>query len=74
MISPMSSMRRVTVRLPAKLIQDAMDHSGKGPTDTIREALEEKLTTAAYDRMLALRGKIKFGMSWQEAAGKYDDD
>ncbi len=29
---------------------------------------------AASERLLALRGKLKFALSWEELAGKNDDD
>lgn len=70
----MGDLRKITLNLPAELIDGVMADSGKGLTETIREALEAKLAAAAYDRMLALKGKVEFAMSWQEAAGKYDDE
>ena len=72
-LNRMGALRKITVNLPAELIDGVMEDSGKGLTETIREALEAKRAAAAYERMLALRGKIEFGMSWQEAAGKYDE-
>jgi hypothetical protein len=73
-ICRMGELRKITLNLPAELIDGVMADSGKGLTETIREALEAKRAAAAYDRMMALRGKVEFGISWQEAAGKYDDE
>jgi hypothetical protein len=65
----MGEMRKITVYLPADLVEWAENESG-GLTETIRKGLEAAM---ANDRMLALRGKVEFAMTWQEAAGKYDD-
>ena len=70
----MGELRKITINLPADLVDAAMEDSGKGLTQTIREALEAMRARAAYDRMLALRGQVAFQMTWQEAAGKYDDE
>ena len=70
----MGELRKVTVNLPAELIDGVMEDSGKGLTETIREALEAKRNTAAWHRLRKLRGKIDFGMTWQEARGKFDKE
>jgi hypothetical protein len=70
----MGELRKITVNLPADLIDGVMEDSGKGLTESIREALEAQRNAIAWQRLRALRGKIEFGMTWQEAAGKYDED
>ena len=70
----MGELRKITVNLPAELIDGVMADSDKGLTETIREALETKRSAAAWERLRKLRGSIDFGMSWQDARGKFDDE
>lgn len=69
----MEALRKITVNLPATLLDDNMRRTGKGLTETLREALEAQARTVAWDDLLALRGKVKFGATWQELAGKYEE-
>ena len=70
----MSALRKITVNLPADLLDGAMAQSGKGLTETIRDALEFKRSAAAWERMRQMRGKVDFGATWQQLAGKHDDE
>ena len=40
-----------------------------GATPTVRKGLELLATQDVYDQLLNLRGKVKFGMTWQELRG-----
>lgn len=60
-------MRKITVNLPASLLQGVGESN---LTETIREALELYRRKALFAKLEAVRGKVDFGMTWQEM--KYD--
>lgn len=70
----MSALRKVTLNLPSDLLDGAMKDSGKGLTETIREALEARRRERALSRLLALKGKSRITESWEELRGKYDEE
>ena len=57
-ISIMTRARRITANLPAQLLDEAMEVTGKGITDTLVEGLRLVRRTRAYDKAMALRGKL----------------
>ena len=59
-------MRKVTMMLPTDLIRQAQAATKASLTETTRIALEDIARKEAYRRLLAMRGKVKFGMTWQE--------
>lgn len=61
----MSEMRKVTVRLPSKLVEASLRASGKGLTETIREALVAQNHAWACRRLLEMRGKLDLRVDWQ---------
>jgi hypothetical protein len=62
----MTATRKITAFLPADLLATAQGHTGEGVTETLRLALE-KLNYAAWcQRMLELRGKVKFEFDLDE--------
>jgi len=50
--------KRVTVNLPADLLEDAAAVTGKGITETLVEGLSLVARRRAYAKALALRGKL----------------
>ena len=70
----MTDLRKITVNLPARLIDLAVESSGKGLTETLRDALKEYNHREACRRLLALKGKVQFQATWQELRGKDDKD
>jgi hypothetical protein len=56
----MSDMRKITAFVPAKLLAAAQAHTGEGVTETLRQGLEKIAHQAFYDRLRALKGKVKF--------------
>ncbi len=70
----MTAMRKITVNLPADLLDSTTSLSGKGVTETIREALEAQMRSSAFRAFLDLRGKIDFSATWQELRGKDEED
>jgi len=53
---------KVTVELPVELLKRARASTGEGITGTIRRGLELVAATRAQERLLALRGKVKFSI------------
>jgi len=62
----MSDMRKITVEVPAELLEHAQEETGKGITETVREGLKKLASIRAQKLALQLRGKVKFSMTWQE--------
>jgi hypothetical protein len=56
------TVRKVTVLLPADLVKRAMRATGAGLTPTIRKGLETVAAAAAYERLLASRGKFRLSL------------
>lgn len=69
----MGEMRKITVNLPADLVDGSLRVSGKNLTETIREALAEANHRWACRRLLELRGKVRFDLTHEQLAGKDDD-
>ena len=59
-------MTKVTVELPVDLLERARASTGEGITATIRRGLEMVAATRAQERLLALRGKVKFSIDLDE--------
>ncbi len=60
MVPGMNDMRKITVEIPAKLLENAQSETGKGITETVREGLERLAATRAQKALLNLEGKGKF--------------
>jgi hypothetical protein len=68
----MGEMRKITVSLPASLVEASLHTSGKGLTETIREALAAQNHAWACRQLLAMRGKIDLRADYAELTGKDD--
>ncbi len=55
-----SRLRKVTVNLPADLVDDAVRITAKGLTPTIIEGLHELQRRAKRSALRQLRGKVRF--------------
>lgn len=53
---------KVTVELPADLLERAQKSTGEGITGTIRRGLELVAAARAQEQLKALRGKVKFSL------------
>ncbi len=51
--------RRITANLPVDLLEDAMQVTGKGITETLVEGLQRVRRSRAFRRAMALKGKIR---------------
>jgi len=65
------STTKVTVELPADLLEKARKTTGEGITGTIRRGLELVAAARAQDELKVLRGKVKFSL---DLAASRDDD
>jgi Arc/MetJ-type ribon-helix-helix transcriptional regulator len=64
--SGMGDLRKITVEVPSGLLDMAQAETGKGISETVREGLKKLASIRAQKELLALRGKVKFSMTWQE--------
>jgi hypothetical protein len=62
----MANTRKVTVEVPAELLDKAQQASGSGITQTIRTGLQLVAASRAYARLRQMRGKVRFGKSLEE--------
>jgi len=53
-------IKKLTVEVPADLLERATMASGEGVTPTVRRGLELVAAGGAYGRLRHLRGKVKF--------------
>jgi uncharacterized protein (DUF2252 family) len=58
--------RKITVNIDRDLLHRAQERTGKGVTATIRQGLEAVAAAAAYERLRALRGKVRFSLDLDE--------
>jgi hypothetical protein len=54
----MGAMRHITADVPEDLLREAMAVTNKGVSETLIEGLELVRRTRAYQKALALRGKL----------------
>ena len=57
-IGIMTTARRITANLPEQLLEEAMKVTGKGITETLVEGLRLVRRARAYEKAMALRGKV----------------
>jgi hypothetical protein len=58
--------QKVTVHIEGDLLRRARERTGKGVTATVRQGLELVAASKAYERLRALRGKVKFSIDLKE--------
>jgi hypothetical protein len=56
----MESARKITVEVPAALLERAQQASGAGVTRTVRAGLQLIAASQTYARLRKLRGKVRF--------------
>jgi hypothetical protein len=59
----MERARKITVEVPAELLEKAQRASGSGITQTVRAGLQLMAASEAYARLLQFRGKVRFSRS-----------
>jgi hypothetical protein len=58
----MAAAKKVTIHVDGALLRRAQRCTGEGVTATIRRGLELVAAAEAYDRLRALRGKVRFSV------------
>jgi hypothetical protein len=69
----MAQLRKITVEVSPDTLRAAQELTGKGVSETVREALGRLAHERASKRLLAMRGKGKFALSWEELRGKDEE-
>ena len=64
--SAMGAIRKITVDVPADLLERAQKESGAGITATVRAGLQLVAATQAYNKLRTLRGKVRFSRTAAE--------
>ena len=62
-------IQKVTVHLDRDLLRRAQKCTGEGVSATIRHGLELVAASDVYDKIRALRGKVKFSVDLAELRG-----
>jgi hypothetical protein len=62
----METARKITVEVPADLLEKAQRASGSGITQTVRTGLQLVAASQAYARLRQLRGTVRFARTFPE--------
>jgi hypothetical protein len=62
-------MKKLTIMVPQDLLRRAQKATKQGATPTVRKGLELLAAHDVYDALRKMRGKVKFGITWQEMRG-----
>jgi hypothetical protein len=60
----MARLRKITVQVPAELLEKAQEASGAGIAQTVRIGLQLVAASGVYARLRQLRGKVRFSRSF----------
>lgn len=58
--------KKITVEIPAELLERAQQTSGAGVTQTVRAGLQLLAASQTYGRLRELRGKVPFSLTSDE--------
>lgn len=56
----MGTARKITIEVPADLLDRAQEASGTGITQTVRTGLQLVAASQAYAKLRGMRGKVRF--------------
>lgn len=59
-------MKKITVEVPADDLAAAQAFTKGGIVETVRRALRDLAAREAQQRLLALKGKVKFDVSYEQ--------
>jgi hypothetical protein len=62
----MEQVRKITIDIPADLLEKAQKSSGSGITQTVRAGLQLLAASQAYNDLRQLRGKVRFSRTAAE--------
>ena len=65
-VSTMARLRKITVEVPADLLEKAQEASGAGIAQTVRIGLQLVAVSRTYARLRQFRGKVRFSRSLGE--------
>jgi hypothetical protein len=60
------AVRKITLEVPADLLEKAQRASGAGITETVRTGLQLVAASRAYARLRQLRGEVRFSRTAAE--------
>lgn len=69
----MGDMRKITVDVDERVLEAARAE-GAGVAETVREALERQARARAWERLAALRGKVKVDIDLNELRKDKDEE
>jgi hypothetical protein len=61
-----AAARKITIEVPAELLEKAQRATGTGVTQTVRTGLKLVAASDAYDHLRRMRGKLRFSRSSAE--------
>jgi hypothetical protein len=67
---PKARMRKLTILVPEDLLRRAQKTTRTGVTPTVRRGLQILAAQDAYEGLRKMRGKVRFGLTWQEMRGE----
>jgi hypothetical protein len=62
----MGALRKITVQVDEDQLQLAQELTGEGVTETVRAGLKRLASIRAQQKLLTLRGTVRFSMSLDE--------
>jgi hypothetical protein len=62
----MENARKITIEIPADLLDQAQQATGSGITQTVRMGLQLVAASNAYAQLLSAQGKVKFSRTLAE--------
>jgi hypothetical protein len=62
----MAAVQKITVEVPAALLDQACAYTGEGVTATVREGLRLLASRSAQRELMKRRGKVRFSRTWEE--------
>jgi hypothetical protein len=65
----MSATRKITVNVPADVLDEATQITGKGVTETVIEGLAELRRRRLRSALRGLRGKVRFELDLERTRG-----
>ena len=65
-IMAMKPEQKITVHVQRELLSRAQKAARAGISETVRKGLELLAASEAYDRLLEMRGKVKFSIDLRE--------
>ena len=62
----MGPARKITIEIPADLLEKAQQATGSGITQTVRTGLQLAAASQTYANLRQLRGKVRFSLALDE--------